>query len=114
MKRSIPALDRHASYEAKARYYERYSTQELLAAGHLEEVGVRQSSRKTETLSLRVDKTLLAQLKQVAKKKKLPLGTLIRMWLVKHTQEEQAARSQPAAGRQEPAGSRQAAGSLLT
>ena len=32
-KRSISALDPHASYEAKARYYECYSTQELLAAG---------------------------------------------------------------------------------
>lgn len=91
MKRSIPALDPHASYEAKARYYERYSTQELLATGHLEEVGVRQYPRKTETLSLRVDKTLLTQLKQIAKKKKLPLRTLIRMWLVKYTREERAA-----------------------
>jgi len=91
MKRSIPSLDPHASYVAKARYYERYSTQELLAAGHLQEVGVRQYPRKTETLSLRVDKRLLAQLKQVAKKKKLPLRTLIRMWLVEHAQEEQAA-----------------------
>lgn len=90
-KRSIPALDPHASYEAKARYYERYSTQELLAAGHLEEVGARQYPRKTETLSLRVDKALLTQLKQVAKKKKLPLRTLIRTWLVKHAQEEKAA-----------------------
>ncbi len=54
-KRSIPALDPPASYEAKARYYERYSTQELLAAGHLEEVGVRQYPYKTEMLSLRVD-----------------------------------------------------------
>jgi hypothetical protein len=31
-------LDPHASYGAKARYYERYSTEELLATGHLEEV----------------------------------------------------------------------------
>ena len=90
-KRLIPSLDLHASYEAKARYYEHYSTQELLAAGHLEEVGVRQYPRKTEMLSLRVDKTLLAQLNQVAKKKKLPLRTLIRTWLVKHVREEKAA-----------------------
>jgi len=91
VKRSVSTLDPHASYEAKARYYERYSTEELLAAGHLEEVGVHQYPRKTETLSLRVDKTLLTQLKQLAKKKKLPLRTLIRMWLVKHAQEERAA-----------------------
>lgn len=90
-KRTIPLLDPHASYEVKARYYERYSTQALLAAGHLEEVGVRKYPRKTETLSLRIDKTLLTQLKRVAKKKKLPLRTLIRAWLMKHTQEEQAA-----------------------
>ncbi|MGH7960620.1 MAG: CopG family antitoxin [Candidatus Binatia bacterium] len=90
-KLSLPATNPHASYEAKARYYERYSTQELLAAGHLEEVGIRQYPRKTETLSLRVDKTLLAQLKQLARKKKLPLGTLIRTWLVKHAQEDRAA-----------------------
>lgn len=90
-KRSIPALDPHASYAAKARYYERYSTQDLLAVGHLEEVGARQYARKTEMLSLRVDKTLLTQLKQVARKKKLPLRTLIRTWLIKHTQEEKAA-----------------------
>ena len=91
IKPSIPTLNPHASYEAKAHYYERHSTQELLAAGHLEEVGVRQYLHKTETLSLRVDKTLLAQLKQVARKKNLPLRTLIRMWLVKHAQENQAA-----------------------
>ena len=90
-KRSIPTLDPHASYEAKSRYYERYSTQELLAAGYLKEVGVQQYPRKTATLSLQVDQTLLAQLKQVAKKKKLPLRTLIRMWLVKQAREEQAA-----------------------
>ena len=90
-KRSIPAPPQQASYEARARYYERYSTQDLLVAKHLEEVGVRQYARQTETLSVRVDKTLLAQLRQVAKKKKLPLRTLIRIWLVKHTQEEQAA-----------------------
>jgi predicted DNA binding CopG/RHH family protein len=90
-KHPIPALDPHASYAAKARYYERYSTQELLAAGHLEEVGVRQHPHKTETLSIRVDKTLLTQLKRVAKKKKLPLRTLVRMWLAKHAQEERAA-----------------------
>ena len=35
MKRSIPTLNSHAYYEAKARYYERYSTQELLDAGYL-------------------------------------------------------------------------------
>mgnify|MGYP001594035984 CR=1 FL=1 len=90
-KRSISVLDRHASYEAKAHYYKRHSTQELLAAGRLEEVGVRQYPRKTETLSLRIEKRLLAQLRQVAKKKRLPLSTLIRMWLAKHSQEEQAA-----------------------
>ncbi|MGH9428180.1 MAG: CopG family antitoxin [Terriglobia bacterium] len=90
-KAPLPALNPHASYEAKARYYERHSTQELLAAGHLEEIGVQQYPRKTETLSLRVDKMLLAQLKQVARKKRLPLRTLIRMWLVKHAQEDQAA-----------------------
>ena len=89
--RPIPVLNLHASYQAKARYYERHSTEELLAAGHLEEVGVRQYPRQTETLSLRVDKTLLARLKQVAKKKKLPLSTLVRMWLVKHAQEDRAA-----------------------
>jgi hypothetical protein len=47
-KRPISVLDPHASYEAKACYYERYSTQELLAAGHLEEVKVRQYLRKTK------------------------------------------------------------------
>ena len=90
-KRSIPALDPHASYKAKACCYERYSTQELLAAGHLEEVGVRQYPRQTETLSLRVNKALLAQLKQVARKKRLPLRTLARMRLAKHAREEKAA-----------------------
>jgi predicted DNA binding CopG/RHH family protein len=87
----VPILDPHASYQARARHYEHYSTQELLAADHLEEIGVRQHARKTETLSLRVDKSLLTQLKQVAKKKKLPLHTSVRMWLVKYAQEEQAA-----------------------
>lgn len=87
----IPALSPHASYEAKARYYEHYSTEDLLAAGRLEEMGVHQYPRQTETLSLRVDKLLLGQLKQVAKKKKLPLRTLVRMWLVKRVQEERAA-----------------------
>jgi len=91
VKPSIPAPNPRASYEAKARYYERHSTQELLTAGHLEEVGMRQYPRRTETLSLRIDKALLAQLKQVAKKKKLPLRTLIRTWLVKHAREDQAA-----------------------
>ena len=67
------AVTPHASYQAKARYYERHSIEELLAAGHLEEVGVRQYPRQTETLSLRIDKTLLTRLKQVAKEKKLPL-----------------------------------------
>jgi hypothetical protein len=38
VKHSIPTLDPHASYGAKARYYERYPTEELLATGHLEEV----------------------------------------------------------------------------
>jgi hypothetical protein len=90
-KRSIPALNPRASYETKARYYERYSTQELVAAGHLEEVGTRRYTRQTETLSLRVDKALLTQLKRAAKKKKLPLRTLIRMWLIQHAQEEKAA-----------------------
>ena len=50
-KRHIPCLDPDASYEAKARYYERFSTKELVAVGHLEEVGVCQYSSK-ETLSL--------------------------------------------------------------
>ena len=67
-KRNIPPLDPHASYEAKAQYYERYSTAELVKHGHLEEVGVFQHAPKTEMLSLRVDKTLLAQIKEVAKK----------------------------------------------
>ncbi len=88
-KRSLPAVDPHASYAGKARYDERYSTPELLAAGHLEEGGVCQYLRKTATWSLGVDKALLAQLKQVAKE--LPLRPLIRRWRVKHTQEEQAA-----------------------
>lgn len=90
-KTPIPALDPRLSYQAKASYYERYSTQELLAAGHLEEVGVRGFPAKTETLSVRVDKALLFRLKQTAKKKQLPLRTLIRMWLIAHTQEEKAA-----------------------
>jgi hypothetical protein len=90
-KHSIPVLGPSASYETRARYYEHYSTLELLAAGHLEEVGVRQYSRKTETLSIRVDKTLLTQLKQVAKRKKLPLRTLVRLWLTQHALEEKAA-----------------------
>ena len=87
----IPALNPQASYVAKARYYERYSTQELVAAGRLVEVGVREYPKQTETLSVRVDKILLAQLKRVARKKKLPLRTLIRLWLVKHAQDEMAA-----------------------
>ncbi len=90
-KPAIPALTPRSSYEAKARYYERYSTQELMAAGHLEEIGTRKYTRQTETLSLRVDKALLTQLKRAAKKKKLPLRTLIRMWLIQHAQEEKAA-----------------------
>ena len=88
---TIPPLSPGASAEAKARYYERYSTQELMAAGQLEEVGVRKYPRKTETLSLRVDTDLLFQLKRLAKKKNLPLRTLIRTWLVQHTQQEKAA-----------------------
>jgi predicted DNA binding CopG/RHH family protein len=88
---SIPTLDPRASYEAKAHYYERYSTQELVEAGHLEEVGIRKYARQTEILSLRVDKALLTQLKRAAKKKKLPLRTLIRTWLIQHAQEEKAA-----------------------
>lgn len=90
-KTPIPALDPRLSYQAKASYYERYSTQELLAAGHLEEVGVRGFRAKTETLSVRVDKALLSCLQQMAKKKQLPLRTLIRMWLIAHVQEEKAA-----------------------
>lgn len=84
-KRTIPALDQEASYEAKAEYYKRYTSQDLLTAGHLEEVGIRQYAPKTETLSVRVDAALLAQLKQIAKKKQLPLRTLIRQWLVQHS-----------------------------
>ena len=68
-KRHIPPLEPDASYETKARYYERFSTNELMAAGHLEEVGVCQHAPKTETSSFRVGKTLLAKLKQVAQKK---------------------------------------------
>jgi predicted DNA binding CopG/RHH family protein len=91
IKRNIPPLDPHASYEAKAQYYERYSTTELMENGHLEEVGVFQHAPKIEMLSLRVDNTLLAQLKKVAKKKQIPLRTLIRTWLVEHAQEEKTA-----------------------
>ena len=90
-KMTIPSLDPKASAEAKARYYERYTTQELIAAGQLEEVGIRKYPRKTETLSLRLDTNLLMQLKRVAKKKKLPLRTLIRTWLIQHTEQEKAA-----------------------
>lgn len=87
---AIPPLDPGASAETKTRYYERYSTQQLITAGQLEEVGIRKYPRKTETLSLRVDTNLLMQLKRVAKKKKLPLRTLIRTWLVQHTQRGEA------------------------
>jgi hypothetical protein len=90
-KRPIPPLPPRAAYEAKARYYERYSTQELLDAGHLEEVGVKQYPRKTATLSFRIDKTLLTQLKQVAQQKRVPLSTLVRTWLIERVQENQAA-----------------------
>lgn len=90
-KRDIPPLDPQASYEAQAQYYERHSTNELMKHGHLEEVGVFQQAPKTEMLSLRVDKTLLAQLKKVAAKKQMPLRTLIRTWLVEHAREEKAA-----------------------
>ena len=79
------------TYEAKARYYEQYSTQELLAAGHLEGVGVKQYPRKTAQLSFRVEKALLTQLKQVAKQNRLSLSTLVRMWLIERVQENQAA-----------------------
>ncbi|MBM4257062.1 MAG: hypothetical protein FJ147_14335 [Deltaproteobacteria bacterium] len=88
---TVPPLDPKASAEVKARYYERYTTQELIAAGHLEEVGLRKYPRKTEILSLRLDTNLLMQLKRVAKKKKLPLRALIRTWLVQHTEQEKAA-----------------------
>jgi hypothetical protein len=90
-KPSIPPLPPRAPYEARARYYEQYSTQELLAAGHLEEVGVKKYPRKTATLSFRVEKTLLTQLKQAAKRKRLPLSTLVRMWLIERVQENQVA-----------------------
>ena len=90
-KSPIPVLNSRASYKAKARYYEQHSTQELLTAGRLEEVGIRQYSRQTETLSLRVDKELLTQLKRAAKKKNLPLRTMIRTWLIQHVREEKAA-----------------------
>jgi predicted DNA binding CopG/RHH family protein len=90
-KRPIPPLNPRASYKAKAEYYERHSTQELLSAGYLEEVGIRRAAVQTETLSVRVDKMLLSQLKQTAKKRHLPLGALIRMWLVQHVQDEKAA-----------------------
>ncbi len=90
-KHSIPPMPSRATYEAKARYYEQYSTQELLAAGRLEEVGVKQYPRKTATLSFRVEKTLLTQLKHAAKQKRLPLSTLVRMWLIERVQENQAA-----------------------
>jgi predicted HicB family RNase H-like nuclease len=79
------------TYGAKARYYEQYSTQELLAAGHLEEVGVKQYPRKTAKLSFRIEKALLTQLKQAAKQKRLSLSTLVRMWLIERVQENQAA-----------------------
>lgn len=81
-KHSIPSLPSRTTYEAKARYYEQYSTQELLATGHLEEVGVKQYPRKTATVSFRVEKALLTQLKQAAKQKRLPLSTLVRMWVI--------------------------------
>jgi len=71
-KRSIPPLNPHVSYKAKADYYERYSTQELLSSGHLEEVGIRRAAVQTETLSVRVDKALLSRLKQTAKKSTFP------------------------------------------
>jgi predicted DNA binding CopG/RHH family protein len=87
----IPAVNPRASYVARARYYERHSTQELVDAGQLIEVGIRAYPQQTETLSVRVDKMLLAQLKRMARKKKLPLRTLIRRWLVQHAQEEIAA-----------------------
>ncbi len=87
----IPEMNPNLPYKAKASYYERYSTEELLAAGHLEEVGVRGFPAKTETLSVRVDKALLLRLKRTAQKKQLPLRTLIRMWLIAHVQEEKAA-----------------------
>ena len=90
-KHSIPPLPSRTTYEAKARYYEQYSTQELLAAGHLEESGVKQYPRKTATLSFRVEQTLLTQLKQAAKRKRLPLSTLVRMWLTERVQDNQAA-----------------------
>ena len=90
-KQESATLNRETSYLAKARYYERYSTQELLDTGRLVEIGVRAYPRQTEMLSVRVDKTLLAQLQRVARKKKIPLRTLIRQWLVKHSQEEVAA-----------------------
>lgn len=90
-KRPIPPIPTHATYETKARYYERYSTQDLLDAGHLEEVGVKQYPRKTATLSFRIEKTLLTQLKQVAKRKRVPLSILVRTWLIECVQEDQAA-----------------------
>jgi hypothetical protein len=90
-KHPIPPIPSRAPYEARGRYYEQYSTQELLAAGHLEEVGVKQYPRKTATLSFRVEKTLLTQLKHAAKQKRLPLSTLVRMWLIERVQENQAA-----------------------
>ena len=60
-KRHILPLEPDASYETKARYYERFSTDELVTAGRLDEIGVCQHVPKTERLSLRVDKTFLAE-----------------------------------------------------
>ena len=90
-KHSIPPIPSRAPYEAKARYYEQHSTQELLDAGHLEEIGVKQYPRKTATLSFRVEKALLTRLKQAAQRKRLPLSTLVRTWLIERVQDNRAA-----------------------
>lgn len=90
-KLAIPPSPPNSTYAAKAHYYEQHSTQELLAAGQLREVGVRQYPRKTATLSCRVEKTLLTQLKQAAKRQHLPVSTLVRMWLTERVQDNKAA-----------------------
>jgi hypothetical protein len=104
-KKEIPAPpDANASWEEQAAYFEKYGTEELEAAGHLEpltdedqklveevkaEAGRRIAARKARgQLNLAMSPEQLDRFTQYANRKHIPPSTLAKAWILERLDDE--------------------------